>query len=117
MGAVRRTFRRHLALLKVSCSKGAGQAVTVPDAVGLFGVVLYVGAYAGLQLGMLGVADLRYSALNAVGGIAVIYSLIWAFNLAAFVTQVFWLMFTIVGFIRSRRTHEAQPENTEAELP
>ena len=77
--------------------------MTVTDAIGLFGVVLYVCSYAGLQLGILRVADLRYNALNAVGGIAVIYSLIWNFNLAALVMQVLWFVFTVVGFIRSRR--------------
>jgi hypothetical protein len=81
-----------------------GVTVTFPDVIGLIGVALYVGAYASLQLGILGLSDLRYSILNAVGGIAVIYSLIWNFNLAAFVTQVLWLAFTVIGFVRSRRT-------------
>lgn len=76
--------------------------MTVPDAVGLVGVALYVGAYAGLQTGRLGLADTRYTVLNAVGGLAVIFSLIWSFNLAAFVTQVLWLIFTLVGYLRSR---------------
>ncbi len=78
--------------------------MTVPDAIGLCGVVLYVGAYAGLQLGKLGLADVRYTVLNAVGGLAVIFSLVWSFNLAAFVTQVCWLVFTIVGYLRTRKT-------------
>lgn len=76
--------------------------MTVPDAVGLIGVALYVGAYAGLQTGRLGLADTRYTVLNAVGGLAVIFSLVWSFNLAAFVTQVLWLIFTLVGYLRSR---------------
>ena len=77
--------------------------MTTPDAVGLCGVVLYVGAYAGLQLGKLGVADVRYTILNAVGGLAVIFSLVSSFNLAAFVTQVLWLVFTVVGYLRTRK--------------
>jgi len=76
--------------------------MTVPDAVGLVGVALYVGAYAGLQIGKLGLADVRYTVLNAVGGLAVIFSLVWSFNLAAFVTQVLWLVFTLIGYLRSR---------------
>lgn len=78
--------------------------MTAPDAIGLFGVVLYVGAYAGLQLGKLGLADVRYTILNAVGGLAVIFSLVWSFNLAAFVTQVLWLVFTVIGYLRARKT-------------
>ncbi len=77
--------------------------MTVPDAVGLMGVALYVGAYAGLQTGKLGLTDVKYTVLNAVGGLAVIFSLVWSFNLAAFVTQVLWLIFTLVGYLRSRR--------------
>ena len=77
--------------------------MTAPDAVGLVGVALYVGAYAGLQIGKLGLADVRYTVLNAAGGLAVIFSLVWSFNLAAFVTQVLWLIFTLVGYLRSRR--------------
>ena len=78
--------------------------MTAADLIGLFGVALYVAAYAGLQLGLLGLADVRYTILNAVGGLAVIYSLVWSFNLAAFVTQVLWLVFTVVGYFRARRT-------------
>ena len=78
--------------------------MTFPDAIGLVGVVLYGAAYAFLQMGILGLTDGRYTVLNAVGGMAVIFSLMWSFNLAAFVTQVFWLIFTVVGFVRSRRT-------------
>lgn len=78
--------------------------MTAPDAVGLFGVVLYVGAYAGLQLGKLGLADVRYTLLNAVGGLAVIFSLVWSFNLAAFATQVLWLVFTVIGYLRTQKT-------------
>ncbi len=77
--------------------------MTVPDVIGLVGVLLYVGAYAGLQMGRLGLADVRYTLLNAVGGLAVIVSLLANFNLAAFVTQVLWLIFTVVGYLRARR--------------
>jgi len=49
-------------------------------------------------------ADVRYTVLNAVGGLAVIFSLVWSFNLAAFVTQVLWLVFTVIGYLRTRKT-------------
>lgn len=86
--------------------------MTIADAVGLLGVILYVGAYAGLQLGILDLSDVRYSAFNAVGGLAVIYSLIWSFNLAAFVTQVLWLLFTVVGYLRTRRNRRSVAATT-----
>jgi hypothetical protein len=37
-----------------------------------------------------------------LGGLAIIYSLIFDFNLSSFVTQVLWLIFTVIGYIRSR---------------
>ena len=77
--------------------------MTVSDAVGLLGVALYVAAYAGLQLGVFELSDVRYTLLNLVGGLAVIYSLVWSFNLAAFVTQVLWLVFTVIGYLRARK--------------
>ena len=78
--------------------------MTLPDAVGLFGVALYVIAYACLQLGKLGLGDMRYAALNGMGGVALLFSLLWNFNLAAFVTQVLWLAFTVIGFARRQRS-------------
>lgn len=83
--------------------------MTLPDAIGLIGVALYVGAYAGLQTGKLGLADVSYTVLNAIGGLAVIFSLMWTFNLAAFVTQVFWLVFTLVGYLRARTPRAEAP--------
>ena len=78
--------------------------MTAPDAVGLVGVVLYVAAYAGLQLGKLELADLSYTILNAAGGLAVLFSLVWSFNLAAFITQILWLLFTVIGYFRARKS-------------
>lgn len=83
--------------------------MTLPDAVGLVGVALYVGAYAGLQTGKLALTDVIYTILNTIGGLAVIFSLVWTFNLAAFVTQVLWLIFTLVGYLRSRRLEGEAP--------
>jgi hypothetical protein len=72
------------------------------DLVGLIGVAAYLAAYGLLQLGMLKVEDGRYAALNAIGSIAILYSLIFDFNLPSFITQSAWLLFTIVGYVRSR---------------
>ena len=76
--------------------------MSIADFVGLIGVVAYLSAYGLLQLGMLKIEDLRYVTLNGVGAVAILYSLLFNFNLSSFITQVAWLIFTIVGYIRSR---------------
>ncbi len=74
----------------------------VADVVGLVGVVAYLSAYGLLQLGKLKVEDGRYAALNGAGALAILYSLIFDFNLPSFITQSAWLVFTAVGYMRSR---------------
>ncbi|ALN74673.1 MULTISPECIES: hypothetical protein [unclassified Aureimonas] len=77
--------------------------MTVADLIGLTGVAAYLTAYALLQLRTLAVDDPRYLGLNAFGGVTLLYSLIFNFNLAAFVTQTLWLAFTAIGYFRGRR--------------
>lgn len=76
--------------------------MTLPDFVGLMGVVAYLAAYGLLQLGLLKVEDGRYALLNGIGASAILYSLLYDFNLSSFITQTAWLVFTLVGYIRSR---------------
>jgi hypothetical protein len=76
--------------------------MSVPDIIGLVGVAAYLSAYALLQMGFLKVEDLRYALLNALGALLILYSLIFDFNLASFVTQAAWLVLTPLGYMRSR---------------
>lgn len=74
--------------------------------VGIVGAVAYLVGYALIQMRILSIDDGRYAALNIVGGIALIYSLMWNFNLGSFLTQVAWLVFTVVGYLSSRRKRQ-----------
>lgn len=74
--------------------------------VGLVGAVAYLAGYALIQMRLLSIEDGRYAALNIVGGVALIYSLMWNFNLGSFLTQVAWLIFTVVGYVSSRRKRQ-----------
>jgi hypothetical protein len=76
--------------------------MTIPNLVGLIGVVAYLVAYGLLQLGTLKVEDFPYALLNAIGSIAILYSLVFDFNLPSFITQTAWLIFTILGYVRVR---------------
>lgn len=71
-------------------------------AIGLIGAVAYLAGYALIQMRVLTIDDGRYAALNILGGLALIYSLLWNFNLGSFLTQVAWLIFTVVGYVHSR---------------
>ncbi len=76
--------------------------MSVADFVGLVGVAAYVSAYGLLQLGRLKVEDGYYALLNGIGALAILYSLIFDFNLPSFITQTAWLIFTVVGYARLR---------------
>jgi hypothetical protein len=70
------------------------------DLAGNVGVALMIFAYLLLQMGKLRINDLRYSAMNAVGAVLVLISLIYAFNLSAFLVEAFWLLISLFGLIR-----------------
>lgn len=54
------------------------------DMVGATGVVLIVVTYFLLQIGKLGSSSLTYSVTNAVGAALIIFSLVFEFNVSAF---------------------------------
>jgi hypothetical protein len=71
------------------------------DVVGFIGVLLIVVAYLLLQLDKLPSSSAKYSLLNAGGALLIIVSLIFAFNLSAFIMEVFWLLISLLGLWRS----------------
>jgi predicted membrane protein len=71
------------------------------DLVGFIGVLLIVFAYLLLQLDKLPSSSPSYSLLNATGALLIIVSLIFDFNLSAFVVEVFWLLISLLGLWRS----------------
>ncbi|MFC3530839.1 cyclic nucleotide-binding protein [Vogesella facilis] len=71
--------------------------------VGLLGTACYVIAYALVQLKKLRMDANSYAYLNISGCLCSLYSLSHDFNLAAFVSQAFWLLFTLVGMRANRR--------------
>ncbi len=70
------------------------------DIVGTVGVALIAVTYLLLQIGKLKSEDIRYSLLNGLGASLVIVSLLWEFNLAAFLIEAFWVLISIVGLLR-----------------
>jgi predicted membrane protein len=77
------------------------------DLVGNVGVLLMVIAYLLLQLEKLYSSALSYLLLNAVGAVLVIISLMFRFNLSAFLMEVFWLLITLYGLAKSLSSRPA----------
>ena len=71
------------------------------DLAGFVGVLLIVVAYLLLQLNKLPSSAPSYSLLNAVGALLVMVSLLFDFNLSAFLMEAFWFLISLLGLFRS----------------
>ncbi|MBA2525704.1 MAG: hypothetical protein H0V18_07980 [Pyrinomonadaceae bacterium] len=71
------------------------------DLAGFLGVVLIVIAYLLLQLNKLPSSAPVYSLLNAIGAFLVMVSLVFDFNLSAFLMEAFWFLISLFGLFRS----------------
>jgi paired small multidrug resistance pump len=78
------------------------------DLAGLIGVVLIVIAYLLLQLNKLPSSAPSYSLMNALGALLVIVSLLYSFNLSAFLMEAFWFLISLFGLIRTLTAKPAQ---------
>ena len=79
------------------------------DVAGNIGVLMIVVAYLLLQLEKLTSSAVSFLLLNAVGALLVIVSLLFQFNLSAFLMEVFWLLISLFGlakqlFVKTRAT-------------
>jgi hypothetical protein len=72
-----------------------------PDAVGMLGALLIVAAYFLLQTGRLAAHSVTFSLVNGLGAAAILFSLVFDFNLAAFAIEFFWLLISLYGLYRA----------------
>jgi hypothetical protein len=82
-------------------------SLTIPDLVGAVGVAMLMVTFLLLQLGRLESSRLIYSLLNAVGASFITISLLFDFNLSAFIIEIFWILISLVGVYRSFRTRNS----------
>ncbi|MGI9167553.1 MAG: CBU_0592 family membrane protein [Pyrinomonadaceae bacterium] len=71
------------------------------DLAGFVGVVLIVIAYLLLQLNRLPSSAPSYSLMNALGAGLVMVSLLFDFNLSAFLMEAFWFLISLFGLLRT----------------
>jgi len=70
------------------------------DLAGFIGVLLIVIAYLLLQLDKLPSSSLSFSLLNAAGSLLIMFSLVFKFNVSAFLIEVFWFLISLLGLTK-----------------
>jgi paired small multidrug resistance pump len=73
------------------------------DVVGNLGVLTILGTYLALQASRLDAKSVAYSALNAVGAGSITISLLFNFNLSAFLVEAAWALVSLYGLARAWR--------------
>ena len=73
------------------------------DILGNIGVALIIITYLLLQMERIESSSYKYSALNALGALLVIISLMYEFNMSAFIMEGFWVLISLLGIIRQWR--------------
>lgn len=67
------------------------------DIIGLIGVLLTLVAYFLLSINKLRPDKFYYPFLNCVGSLMILFSLFFAWNLAAWVMEICWLAISLLG--------------------
>tara|TARA_B100000497_G_C7645348_1_gene388048 strand:+ start:340 stop:579 length:240 start_codon:yes stop_codon:yes gene_type:complete len=71
--------------------------MTGPDIVGLIGVTILIVTYAMLQFDRIDPKGFWYSFNNMIVAVLVTVSLLYSFNLASMVIEVFWFSLSVYG--------------------
>ncbi len=77
--------------------------------IGLAGSAAVLSAYLLLQLGHLGRTHLRFLLLNLFGAAGILFSLAFAFNLAATLIEAVWFAISLFGIARYLLQRRASP--------
>jgi len=80
--------------------------ITLPDIIGLCGVALLITTYGLLQFDRIDPKGFWYSFNNMCVAILVTVSLIYNFNLASMVIELFWFLLSVYGLWKWRHRSE-----------
>ena len=78
--------------------------ITFSNIIGLLGVLLIVTMYIRLQIGSLDHLKFSYSLYNFIGSTAILFSLLFHWNLASVVIECIWMIASVVGMVRALKT-------------
>ncbi len=67
------------------------------DIIGIIGVAIVVVTYFLLQSEKIDSKSFLYSFLNAFGSLLIMYSLLYNWNLASFIIEIFWILISLYG--------------------
>jgi hypothetical protein len=73
------------------------------DVIGNLGVIAILATYVLVQIDRLDARTVGYSVLNALGAGFIVVSLIFDFNLSAFLVETAWLVISVYGIVRRGR--------------
>ena len=80
--------------------------VTIPDIIGLCGVAILITTYAMLQFDLIDPKGFWYSFNNMCVAILVTVSLVYNFNLASMVIEMFWFVLSVYGLYKWRQRND-----------
>jgi len=78
---------------------------TLYDFIGNIGIVMILGAYVALQMERMAPGDVRYNLLNLFGAAFILISLIFKFNLSAFLIELAWLLISVYGLSKALKNN------------
>ena len=74
---------------------------SLPDTIGLIGVAIILVAYFLMYIEKIQADCLYYYLFNSVGSLLIIYSLLYAWNLSAWIMELCWLLISLAGMWKS----------------
>ncbi|MDF3054689.1 MAG: hypothetical protein K0Q74_596 [Gammaproteobacteria bacterium] len=69
----------------------------IANIIGILGVVVLLAAYFLLQIGKIKGGDYAYSVANLFGSLMILYSVFYAWNIAAFIIETAWALISMYG--------------------
>ena len=83
------------------------------DVVGAIGVVLIIVTYAAVQMRKMEATNITYSSTNLIGAVMILISLLYNFNLASFVIEIFWILISLWGIVEWLKSRNTQTDEIE----
>ena len=67
------------------------------DIIGIIGVSIIIISYFLLQINQLSIDNIKFSILNIIGSVLILYSLSYNWNLSSVIIESFWIIISFIG--------------------